>query len=263
MRPQLVTRILPKKGRETLSAPSLTEIITATQRAVQFAGCDEVYGSNPNFSDLRTAGPEVAQITRLDYRPESFQEGSFIIEAELPDEEVAVSADQGERRVSSWQVLRRFRAFFDAISDTREHATVSIGALQAIEDLGKAVKREADRIEFRTIVEADDIYHAKVAAVDLSYISRVNKLRVARESDLATQDSLEGTLMAIDLGTSSLKLKLSNVATTVQGSFSPLIQYPLARAVGLKVRLTGQVERRGRRPHFIQAQHVELLEEPV
>src|SRR5262249_5395087 len=81
LRPQLVTRILPKEGRDTLSAPSLTEIINATQRGVQFAACDEVYGWNPDYADLRTAGPEVTKLTRLEYRPESFQEGSFVIEA--------------------------------------------------------------------------------------------------------------------------------------------------------------------------------------
>jgi hypothetical protein len=263
LRPQLVTRILPMEGRETLSAPSLTEIIGATQRAVQFAGCDEVYGWNPDYSDLRTAGPEVARLTRLEYRPESFQEGSFVIEAELPDEEVTVAADHGERKVSSWQVLGRFRDLLTAISDPREQTTVSIGALQAVEDLGKTLRREAERIEFRTILSAEDVYQTRAFAVDLDYVGHVAKLRTTRQSGRATLQSLEGTLTAIDLGTSTLKLTLPGSRGTVRGSFSQLIRYPLARAVGMNVRLTGQVEYRGKRPRFIQAQHFELLDEAV
>jgi hypothetical protein len=263
VRPQLVTRILPKEGRETLSALSLTEIISTTQRGIQFAGYDEVWGLNPNFSDLRKIGPEVTKLTRLDYGPESFREGSFVIEAELPDEEVTVRADQEERRVTSWQVLRRFGTILSAISNPQEQAKVSIGAIQAVEDLGKTLRREAERIEFRTILSADDVYHARAVAVDSAFIGHAAKLLTTRQTGRASLQSLEGTLTAIDIRKLSLKLTLPDARTTVQGSFSELIQYPLARAVGLRVRLTGDVEYRGRRPRFIQAQHFELLDEPV
>ncbi len=133
--PRLHTRLVLWSGAHGVSAKTLSEAVELTQTIVQYAGCDVFHGVNPDFADLRSAGPEVFALARLTVEP--FEEGSFVIPAKLEASAVQVPAAGHEQHtVTAQDVMNRFDAILAAFGKAQPVTEVSIGALQAIEGSG-------------------------------------------------------------------------------------------------------------------------------
>lgn len=97
--------------------------------------------------------------------------------------------------------------------------------------------------------------------VDIPYIGVApERLPKKHRQSLAKVQDIVGTLVAVDLSNNHLKLALDS-GRTIRGTFSPLIGYPLSRALGLRVRLNGLVEIAGsNQPRSVKALSMEQLE---
>jgi hypothetical protein len=252
--PRINARLLPLGGSHRLSAKTLSEAITLTQSIVQYAGYDVYHGINPDFADLRSLSAPLVNLTKLTIEP--FEEGSFIIPARLEADPLAAEDAQQLRQVTTEDVVKRFEDIFAALHDDPSAPQVSIGAIQAVEALGRVIRREAEAIEFSSF---DALGKPRRALrVDEAYIGRVRKVRESRRPSRAKLETLEGTVTALDIVAETLHLRLPESGERVKGTFSILFQPTLVERLGRRVRLHGVVERRGKRPVSIQVESVEV-----
>jgi hypothetical protein len=255
--PRIHTRLVLRSGAHGVSAKTLSEAVDLTQTVVQYAGYDVYHGVNPDFADLRSAGADVFQLARLTVEP--FEEGSFVIPAKLEAPEVEAPAAGPRRKVTTQDVVQRFDAILTAFHGQQPVTEVSIGAIQAVEALGRVIRREAEAIEYALF---DNIGRpAQPVLVTPETISRVAQIRQARRPSQAQLETLEGKITALDLVEQRLHLSLEPSGLRIKGTFPMLFQPTLVERLGRRVRLHGAVERRGRRPVSIQVQSVEVPEE--
>jgi hypothetical protein len=203
------------------------------------------------------AGAEVLQLARLTVEP--FAEGSFVIPAKREADPIETQATGQRRQVTAQDVVHRFDAILTAFQAPQPVTEVSIGALQAIEALGRIIRREAGAVEdalFDTIGRP-----AKPILVTPQTIDRVTQVRQARRPSQARSEALEGTLTALDLVRATLELSPDGTKGRVRGTYPMLFQPSLVACLGKRVRLHGRVARRGRRVVSVQVLAVEALEE--
>jgi hypothetical protein len=255
--PRINTRILPASSSPRLSAKTLSETIDLTQAVVHYAGYDVYHGLNPDFADLRSLSADVLRLTRLTIEP--FEQGSFVIPARLEAEPISAGDREQPRHVTAEEVVNRFNQILASFAKPDAAAHVSIGALQAIESLGQVIRREARAIEFASFDGFGK--PAQSTVVDVDYVARVGKVRVSRRPTQAKLQTLEGTLTALDLVRATMQLNLDGQQGRVHGTYPMLFQPTLVPCLGKRVRIQGQVERRGRRIASVQVLAIELLEE--
>jgi hypothetical protein len=255
--PRINTRLVLPSGVYSVSFKTLSEAIELTQTILQYASCDVLYGLNPDFADLRSVGREAAELAKLTADP--FEEGSFIIPARLESDEVEAQVPGQRRKVTTQDVADRFQAMLGAFYDAAAISTVSIGAVQAIESLGRVIRREASAVEYAML---DNIGRpAPPILVTEEVINRVAKVRQTRRSSRAELETLDGTITALDIVQATLQLNLADSGQRVKGTFSPLFQPTLVERLGRRVQLQGQVERRGRRILSIRVESVAVADE--
>jgi hypothetical protein len=252
--PRIHTRILPADGSNTVSAQTLSEAIDLAQAIVRYAGCDVYHGPNPDFADLRSLSAEVLELTRLTVEP--FDEGSFVIPAKLTAPALAQRDTAQPRLVSTQDVVSRFDEWLASFNQPQETSRVSIGAIQAIESLGRLIRREAQAIEFSSFDVVGQ--PSRPITVDAPYIEHVRQVRASRQPTCARLETLEGTVTAIDIVQGTLQLSIEGQARRVKGTFSMLFQPSLSECLGRRVRLQGPVERTARRTVSIQVTNVEV-----
>jgi len=258
-RPILATRILPR-GNGALDVLALAKTFATTQKLMLYAGHEEVRGPNPDLSGIRSTDKTISAVSRLEVWPQSFKEGSFVIEASLPDAEVVGQAGDGQHRVTSRDVLRRFSHYVSATDGTMRLMQLPIGVLQALEDFRMLVGREAEQIEFRSILLPDDLTEAKPVVLTIEHVRRVSLALTQRRTGEVGERELEGVVSAVDLQRGTLKLQTAN-DRTIPGTFSDLVRQPLARSLGLTVRVFGITETQDGEASFIRVLRVEPLEE--
>jgi hypothetical protein len=255
--PRINARLLPFGGSNRISAKTLGEAIGLTQSIVQYAGYDLYHGINPDFVDLRSLSAPLVNLTRLVIEP--FEEGSFVIPARLEATPLAVEGEEQPRNVTAEGVVKRFDEILTALRTPSSTPQVSIGAIQAVESLGRVIRREAEAIEFASF---DSLGQPQLPIrVDEGYIARVQKVRESRRPSQARLETLAGTLTALDIVAETLHLRLHTSGERVKGRFSMLFQSTLVERLGQQVRLHGVVERRGRRPISIRVESVEVPDE--
>jgi len=133
--------------------------------------------SESGLCDLRSAGPEVFALARLTVEP--FEEGSFVIPAKLEAIGVHVPAAGHEQHtVTAQNVVNRFDAILTVFGKPQPATEVSIGALQAIEALGRIIRRGAGSVEYSLFDTQGRA--AKPILVTPETISRVTEVRQAR-----------------------------------------------------------------------------------
>lgn len=255
--PRLNTRLVLRSGVHRVSFKTLGEALELTQTVVQYAGCDVYHGVNPDFADLRSAGAEVLQLSKLTAEP--FEEGSFLIPARLEADAVEAPGNGRQRKVTTQDVVDRFQTLLAAFQAVKPPTDVSIGAIQAIESLGHVIRREAEGIEYALVDEVGR--PAPPIVVTQETITRVAQVRKARRPSQAQLEMLEGTVTALDIVAETLHLRLTTSGERVKGTFSMLFQPTLVERLGRRVRLHGEVERRGKRPVSIRVESVEVPEE--
>jgi hypothetical protein len=253
--PRLDSRLASSRGTDGISSRSLVELIQQTQALVSHAGCDLYYRFDPNFSDLRSASAEVVQLTQLTYEPT--EHGSFVLPARLDAAPAEVVETEATRRISAEDVLRRFSEIIQNASDPERAAQVSLGALRALEDLGTLLQREEAEIEYQPADTAGQLW--RPARVDAPYLAAVKKVRATRLTTRTLVETLEGRITAIDLYQETFQFRLDGSTRRVKGTFSRLLHAKLVTALGRRVRLHGQVSRRGRTIVSIAAQQIDVV----
>src|SRR5688572_27148724 len=83
--PRLPIRLLPRENGHVITALTLGQVATATQRILNYASYEVIHGPSPEFADLRSAESEVIALAQLEVEP--FEEGSFVIPARLSENE--------------------------------------------------------------------------------------------------------------------------------------------------------------------------------
>jgi hypothetical protein len=257
--PRINARLLPLGGLHTLSARTLSDAIDHMQQVVQYAGYDVYHGVNPDFADLRSLSSDVVNLTRLTIEP--FEEGSFVIPARLETGPLTREAgdDQPTRAVSAEDVMQRFEEIFALVGQQSTAAEVSIGAIQAVESLGRVLRREVEAIEFSSFDSLGAPRKPHPIRVDQTFIGRVAKVKASRQPTLAKSDTLNGKITALDISEGKLQLSIDGHRRRVRGTFAMLMLPSLQESLGRRVKLTGQVEWRGRTPLSIQVTSTEVL----
>lgn len=253
--PRINARLLPIGGSHSLSAKTLSETIGLTQAIVQYAGYDVYHGVNPAFADLRSLSAELVALTRLSVEP--FEEGSFVIPARLEANPVAVPAQVGSRQVTAEAVVARFNEILTLLNDPATASPVSIGAIQAVESLGRVIRREAEAIEFSSF---DSFGRPKVSLeVNQGYVERVREVRKSRQPTEAKLETLEGDVTALDIREGKLQLSVEGRQQRVHGTFAIMFLPSLLESLGRRVKLQGYVEWKRNRPASIQVIDAEVL----
>jgi hypothetical protein len=86
-------------------------------------------------------------------------------------------------------------------------------------------------------------------------------VRKALRPSQARLETLEGIIAALDIVAEILHLRLQTSGERVKGTFSMLFQPTLVERLGRRVRLHGEVERRGKRILSIRVESVEVPDE--
>jgi hypothetical protein len=257
--PRLNARIIPKTGTSKISALTLADTVSITQRIVNYVGCEVVYGVRLDFADLRSVENSVLKYAKLHVSP--FEEGSFVIPSTLTEEAVEISVDGDVRRFYTSELLARFADVMSGVYDDQAFPT-SIGLIQAIEDLGKILRREASEIEYGAIGYAGALSNTpKRISVDRNYVDQVAKHRRYRQNPHEKPEDLQGFLTAVDISEETYKLRMLPGRQTVTGSFVAFIKDKMIDFLGCPVRISAIVEYTNDRPVFAKALEIDLIED--
>lgn len=245
--PRLPIRIIPTNGRHSLSAATVRDIIDTTQKIVSYVAYEVVNGIRTDFANLKLVDRSILDYSTLQIEP--FQEGSFVIPTALKESPAKFQANGEERELSGSLIVQRFADVMDQADQDNLH--VSIGLVQSIENLGVVLRREAEVIEFSPVGFRGAAGRKKVIRVDQTFIAKVTETRIRRQDPKEIPDTVEGVLIAIDL--TNGKLKLETESGVVNGTYSSFITDILAESLRKRVRLSGVVQFKNKKPHFIRA----------
>jgi len=229
--PTLPIRLLPHAQGYSISALTLGQVAMATQRIMNYAGYEAVHGSSPEFADLRSVGTDVLALSQLEIEP--FEEGSFIIPARLSEDEIRL----GERALSGVDVLQRFVDSMELIA-TGNARTVSIGMIQAVEELGKITRREA-HIEYSAF-GLRSRREPTLLVVDERYVQQATKAKTSRRSTTVAPNELTGRITAVDLVKFTFTLRVNDVS--VAGNYRDFLKDVMESSLGDTVRVYGEIE---------------------
>lgn len=257
--PSVSTRILPTSGRSAVSASTLSEAITIKQRIFHYAAYEVVHGIDPTFSDMRRIDDVCLQLGKLEVEP--FEEGSFIIPAELNAEPVSVPRDGTDLTFRPVDVLNRFNEVITGLGQISVDMHVSIGMLTEIGALNRLLRRDVQSLEFTTNFPQGEASARRSMRhiIDEKYLGGVNRIRKARRHEqVSSGDTLTGTLVAVDFESHKLRIKLdAEQKIVVPGTYLPLIESDIVACMRKRVRYFGQVWYRDRIPWHIDVLKVD------
>jgi hypothetical protein len=137
---------------------------------------------------------------------------------------------------------------------------VSLGLIQAIEELGKVTRQDVECVEYFPVGLTTQPNLPRRLSADRQYIESVCRNRKQRQDPKVIRDSIEGRLIAVDLGTGKLKLELRD-RSVVRGTFPLLIQERVIASLNKAVKLDGIIEHRNKRPFDIRAVDITPFDE--
>lgn len=253
--PRIVTRILPSSGFSGLGASTVSEVIELTQKLANYAAYDTVRGINPDFADMRSMGAELFAFSKLTIEP--FEEGSFIIPARLESPDL-IENDQQENAISAERIANRFGSIFEEIGSKDSSTSISIGALQTMQQLNRTLNREASAIEFSTF----DRYEQRSGfqRVDLDFVKRVDSVIKNRQPSVQKLDSLQGKVTALDIEKGELRLTLKNQRDRIKGTFSIMLHPTMLESLGHQIEVFGSISFRSGLPQSISIQQANILD---
>ncbi len=261
--PALATRILPMGGGSRVSAATLSDTVLLKQRIINYAAYEVVRGVDSSFSDLRKIDDECLQLARLDFAP--FDEGSFIVPAELRSEPISVQRNGSRQIISAADVIERFNFVVHELPEKGIDLNVSMGLLSELNALGKLLKREVASIEFMTTIPRDPERDTRAKSmrhnVNAEYLARVDAIRKTRQrTQKSTGVRLTGTLVAVDFENRKLKIRLdSDAHTTIVGAFLPPLEASLVSTLMKKAQFIGTVTY-----HYQVPRHIDVVKvEPI
>ena len=253
--PRIVTRILPSSGLSSLAAHTVADVIDLTQKLAHYAAFHEIRGPNPDFADIRSMGADVLAFSKLTIEP--FEDGSFVIPArfESPD---FVQSDIEETKVSAEQVANRFGAILDDISTGNATSSISTGALQTVQQLNRALKKEASAIEFATFDSFER--RSSFRTVDNAFMAHVEVVMNNRQPSTHKLDSLEGVVTALDIDQGELMLTIDGQNQRVKGRFYVMLHPTLLESLGQRIKLFGRVSYKKDQVAAVYIQQAEVLD---
>jgi hypothetical protein len=119
----------------------------------------------------------------------------------------------------------------------------------------RALVKEGRLIEYQPTDTTGQLL--RLISLDAGYLERVKKVRAARLPTRTILETLCGKITAIDLNQETFQLRLEGSPRRIKGSFSRLLHPTLVTVLGQRVRLHGEVTRRGRAIVLIKVQQVE------
>lgn len=253
--PRIVTRVLPASGANSLTASTVSEVVELTQKLAHYAAYDAIRGFNPDFADVRSMGAEVLAFSKLTVEP--FESGSFVIPARFEASDF-VESDAAKKAVSAEQVGSRFGEILNEIARGEGTTSISIGALQTVQQLNRTLKREANAIEYETF----DRFERRTSfqAVNREFMERVDSLIRNRQPSTQKMDSLEGVVTALDIEKGELQLSVDGQQQRVKGSFHLMLHPTLLEALGKRVQLFGKVSYSHDRMTNVSIQQAEIVD---
>jgi len=263
--PRIVTRVLPSSGSSALAAHTVSEVIDLTQKLANFAAYDAVRGPNPDFADMRSMGADVLAFSRLTIEP--FEEGSFVIPARLESADFILGesnpseSETGNARpeaISAERIASRFGSILDEIATGGATHTISSGALQTVQQLNRALKREAAAIEFVTFDRREQ--QSSYRSIDRDFIERVDRVIQERRPSNVQLDTVEGTVTALDIHKGELLLSISGQKQRVKGSFHTMLHPTLLESLGKRIRLFGRLNYKSDSMVSVQIQQAEVFD---
>lgn len=263
--PRIVTRILPTSGSSSLAAQTVSEVIDLTQKLANFAAYDTVRGMNPDFADMRSMGADVLSFGRLTIEP--FEEGSFVIPARLESadyESVEYESDQRDSvtakpaLISSERIASRFGSILVEIAEGGATHTISTGALQTVQQLNRALKREASAIEFSTFDRRE--HRSSHQTIDRDFIERVDRVIQKRRPSNVQLETVEGTVTALDIEQGELRLTVAGQKQRIKGNFHTMLHPTLLDSLGKRIRLFGNLSHKNDSMVSIQIQQAEVFD---
>lgn len=247
--------MLPSSGSNSLGANTVSEVIELTQKMANYVAFDEVCGTNPDFADMRSMGAELLAFSRLTIEP--FEEGSFIIPArfESPD---LIENDLQETAISAERIANRFGRIFEEIGSQDSSTSVSIGALQTMQQLNRTLNREASVIEFSTF----DRYErpSGFQRVDKAFVKKVDAVVKNRQPSILKLESLRGHVTALDIEKGELRLSLATQKDRVKGTFPMMLHPTVLVSLGHEMEVYGKVSYKNGRPDSISIQQADILD---
>ncbi len=257
--PRLPTRIILADRSRRISAQSLYDTMYATQRLLYFSAFEAVHGADRNFTpNLRTLDEPLMRLAKLHIEP--FDEGSFVVPAELGEEVLQLSKNGKLREFTSRDVLRRFTNVLQGVLELGSEFLTCLGVLDAIEHLGKVLNREASGIEYLPSGFGGLEAPAQAILVNAGYVDRAAKTKLERKKPQSSPGQLEGVLTLLDVAESKLKLRLFRPEDKmIPGKFLPLLRDRFVALLGKGVRLYGTVRYQQDLPKSIDVVSVDPL----
>lgn len=242
--PSVATRLLPTRGGSGISAATLSDAILSKQRILNYASYEVVRGIDPSFSDLRRIDEQCLQLGKLDFEP--FEEGSFVIPAELKAEPLSIKTDEGVREFTTANVVERFNQVISGLPGMGIDFPVSMGLISEITELSKLLKRDVGSLEFLTELSLDmgERRRSVRHRIDQEYIKAVEQIRESRQQVLIRSgDTLVGILVAVDFEKGKLKVRLDSEGQhTIPGTFSSFLTNALASSLMKKAQFHGKIK---------------------
>src|SRR5262249_42514693 len=147
---------------------------------------------------------KVLELARL--RVEPFDVGSFVIPGILAEDPIVIPVNGQTNAFTGHGVLERFVEIMNGAASRGGPSQTSVGALQAIEELGKILRREAVLIEYRPMGFSQEPTEPTSILVDRQYVDAVSANRKFRVDPRSAPDQLNGVLTAVDLAESKFKM---------------------------------------------------------
>jgi hypothetical protein len=251
--PRIPTRVIPRNGGGHLSFDSLSDILLSIQHTVISVAHELVYGVDLFFRDMRKISKEVTQFARVHAEP--FEEGSFIIHAELDDRTTEI----GGKKVTTRQVVERYVEVLSGIAKEGHEFPTSLAVLHSIEEMDKALKRDVARVELAPSGSYEQEAFSSPVVIDPDYVIQVMNARLHRLSRRTEYGSIKGVLRAVDTTQRRFKLEVERGRPIVPGEYIEELEVQMILALGKSVQITGYVSYLGGAPHQIKATLVDTV----
>ena len=260
-RPGITTRLVPKDNRRSISAKTIAEVMSATEKVLQYSAADLAFGSQPEFSNLNKVQRPLLDLGRLEIV--ALKNGSFVIDGEIAEAEATVTDNGVDRVVSATQLVERFYNVATGINNVSVNSELSIGMLNAIASLKQSFKRDTSLVEYYpTGGSFGNTADPRKVSIDTEYVERIANVAAARRQRSEEERTIRGRLFAVDMIKLEFTLKHETVNgfNDVSGRFNEALHDAVIRCIDKIVDVTGSVTLENQTVKFIEAVGLEDIE---
>ena len=200
----------------------------------------------------------LCRLAKLQIEP--FDEGSFVIPGEFGEVVLRWPVEGGTKEFTARDVLKRFADVMRGVAASGAKFATCLGVLDAIEQLGKVINREASGVEYAPSGFSDSPMPSEPILVDAAYVNAAARAKLERKNRRSQPGSLEGVLTLVDVAEHKLKLRLFQPeGKMVSGRFLAMMRERFVPLLGKGVRLHGTVKYQQNQPTSIEAVGIDSL----